>query len=997
MQLITVAPLGEKLPRVLDRLKTMGEDGGPLAQVIAANTATDANALGLKIEGALMLFQASKEPELVGVLNIIKGLKRRMDSGQLKIVLMLGMKSPPEFLLKRLRSVGISEIITEPVTDRGLVLKLERYIKALPRFKEIQRQGGVGPGKGRAANAAGGKGGAGARGGSAGAGGGETSSEIKKAQPLSTSSDFWLTQGGGARRVGARWVLRLLGPGPAVGKWVEVETSNTGTSKWRWDPLDPKNDPFHKDPGQWFFRGQRAPQFQEFLWWFTGNEVSLEFVKPDGAVLIKFKTDGPTGPLTVASDSPSALRLIPLIEQTFSKKIKSKKGVAATTEEEKLLAAKKKAEGKSGEDFEGEDSYGVDAEEARRPFRLVAPLELKSDFWTFEEDGLVRKVGMRWSIRIIGPGRSAGRWIQIDSTDPEVKFWQWTPQDPEKDVFVKEKGAWVFRGDEPIFERLRWILVGENPDLTFYLDEKPLGTKIKLAADKKLEISRDSQAARAARQAIEETLEFKATIKAQEEKELKAQLEAENKEGKELEAEIEAQESTELNFSDKKKKRRNGKLSLEGEEAEDDSEGQEDSDQELDLKPKKKKRRKTSEDGSDSEEDELSSDANEDSEDTDEESADDDTSAAEAKEREREDSEEEESADSKTESRSEKDDPEEDAQEDARPKTVDPAAKKKSGEANSAEQKEAQPKEAAAEKAQKKKADAEAAAASVAKKKDKTSEEAQSKGSNQAAEETQAKAEKAKAELSEENASEPEEFHGLFEEEKAKEAKKHGIHAKHGEDSDEEEAKVAPVPGKGEAQPTAEEKADAVAAALKEDQGTPPGTVEALEAIKKDLPKVEERAEPKPAEKAPGPHVTVLAIAFYAAEIMSGEERDPQTIAENFCAYVSKSSGGVNISLWLQSQGALEKIAAVGKGEADLAEPLQASAVISQKGLVTIPETCSAAVVSSRDGKILGVVACSGPGFETLPAEYVIALAKILTGISTSLAAARLANARKAA
>jgi hypothetical protein len=602
---IAVSPVGEKLTKVLERIKTMGEGGGALAQVIESKTPADTAVLGQKIEKSLMFFYAEKEADLVSALNVIKNLKRRIDTNQLRVALHLNMKSVPEYVLKKLRSVGISEIITEPVTERGLILKVERLIKANPRFKELLREASASGKKGSAAGAAGQKGAYGS--GQGGAGSGGASAEVKKAPPLKTKSDFWIFQGAGARRVGSRWVVRFFGPGPGVGKWVEVQTGSGGSATWKWEFQGDEGNQFLLDPGQWFYTGQRAPQFQEFQWWFSGSDVSLEFRK-EGVekAEAKFKTDGASGPLTIAADGPQNMAFRTLIEETYSKKLKSKKEQEREQEEE-ASGGTKKRKGPSDEEFNGENAYGVHSAEDTRPFRLVAPLKLKSDFWTFEEDGRIMRVGVRWSIRMIGPGRRAGRWVSLPSSDPEVKFWKWEASDFDQQIFMKEDGHWVFRGEEPIFESLRWVFVGESPELAFHEDGKATAVRFRLADDKKIEMARDSEASKRARPQIEETLEFEATIKATEEaQELEAKLDAERT-GKELEAEEEAQSSRELEAqlekeeegselelelgaAGKKKRKRRGEESAAGE-AEDEQEKPDATDEELDLTPKKKKRR----------------------------------------------------------------------------------------------------------------------------------------------------------------------------------------------------------------------------------------------------------------------------------------------------------------------------------------------------------------------------------------------------------------------
>ncbi len=771
-----------------------------------------------------------------------------------------------------------------------------------------------------------------------------------------------------------------------------VEKADDGSrGKWRFDPIEPSDDSFHKEPGRWFFSGQKAPQFQEALWWFTGAEVLLEFVKNDDSRVTKFRTDGAYGPLSIAADSPASLRLYPLIEATFTKKIKAKKTAKQIEEEGRLGTLKKQGGNGTAEDFSGADTFSLKSDARAIPFRLVAPLGLKSDFWTFEEDGLVRKVGMRWSIRIIGPGRSMGKWIQTESTDPETKFWQWTPTDPANSPYIKEKGAWIFKGDKPIFESLRWVMVGNDPDLSFHSEEKVLGTKIKRAADKKLEISRDSMAAKRLRPLIEKTLEFEATIKGQTPAANASALNQKKNESKELSLDIgetaEDEEDLELNEEAEskalaKKKRRGVTEDSEAEEEGQVAEAEVGLDLELDLEDEEDEDGEEEENGlapEDEEEEEQKRGEGE-IEEEQEKEGDAEELGSEAPATTGEEASPAEITGAQSPERALEIAQILEGPEEKRPAALEAIAKKKArsprdaAAAEEAAERERKAESEAHAAKKKKRAELEAEAAEEQRKaeqeaitlklKKRTAAEQKAAAEGKSA---AARAEKSRG--AEEVAPPPEspaEFKGLFEEEKIQEAQSQGLHAMHG-------AEHANAEADGRVAPVASSAAAAVALEV------------AMVELKKDLPEPQERALEPVAEKPPGPNVTPLAIAFYASEIMASNERDPEVIAKNLCRYVTKSCGGISISLWLHTAGAWEKCVSAGREEPDLADDLRQSDVANKKGFVTIAEKFSAAVVCSKEGKLLGVLACSGPRFEALPADYVIALGQIVTGIMLSI------------
>jgi hypothetical protein len=86
--------------------------------------------------------------------------------------------------------------------------------------------------------------------------------------------------------------------------------------------------------------------------------------------------------------------------------------------------------------------------------------------------------------------------VQLENKgENENQYWQWTPN-AEKDDWVTDEGAWVFRGRQPDFRDQMWSFVDSKPELTFRSkDGKVAATKITTDADGNLLISKDSQAA----------------------------------------------------------------------------------------------------------------------------------------------------------------------------------------------------------------------------------------------------------------------------------------------------------------------------------------------------------------------------------------------------------------------------------------------------------------------------------------------------------------------
>ncbi len=139
--------------------------------------------------------------------------------------------------------------------------------------------------------------------------------------------------------------------------------------------------------------------------------------------------------------------------------------------------------------------------------RMVNPLSIESDCWILQGGG-ARTVGGRWSLKLKGPGPSAGRWAECERPKEIQKdgaAWSWCPTDPDKDPFIGEQGEWIFVGGKaPEFLDDLWWFTGTSPSLGFYFEGECLGFKFREgASSSEILLARDSSSALAALPAIE--------------------------------------------------------------------------------------------------------------------------------------------------------------------------------------------------------------------------------------------------------------------------------------------------------------------------------------------------------------------------------------------------------------------------------------------------------------------------------------------------------------
>ncbi|MGE0616899.1 MAG: hypothetical protein AB7P04_14805, partial [Bacteriovoracia bacterium] len=137
---------------------------------------------------------------------------------------------------------------------------------------------------------------------------------------------------------------------------------------------------------------------------------------------------------------------------------------------------------------------GAARESAKGKVKLGDPIRIQSDCWVMK-GGSCRKVMGKWMVKLRGPSPHVGRWVELPSTSGDSQHWQWTPNNPDQDEFVLDKGAWVFKGHRPDFQGEAWSFVGKSPELVFVFDNKPIATKVKVDEENALVLAKDSPAA----------------------------------------------------------------------------------------------------------------------------------------------------------------------------------------------------------------------------------------------------------------------------------------------------------------------------------------------------------------------------------------------------------------------------------------------------------------------------------------------------------------------
>lgn len=291
-------PMGPSFQRLAPRLEETGE-----YQVVLCDGPLEVLPLVRKMETCVVVGYVDSSDSMMKHVNMLRLLGPSIEQGLVRVIVTHTLEIADIVPVERLRYSGCSELLPEPVQERSLLFKLSRAAKGLS--KRLSNPGdleGNSPdgqsGVPRARRA-----------------------KIQEVPALVLESDFWLTLHGGARKIGDRWTVRLTGPAPSAGRWIEIDAIAPGSRSWQWTPLDPSKDVFIKEQGAWIFTGTRAPEYQGDLWWFTGREPALEFYYEGESYGAKFRVDE-SDTLMVAKDSEYAQGAITAIVASRDRVVK---------------------------------------------------------------------------------------------------------------------------------------------------------------------------------------------------------------------------------------------------------------------------------------------------------------------------------------------------------------------------------------------------------------------------------------------------------------------------------------------------------------------------------------------------------------------------------------------------------------------------------------------------------------------------------------------------
>lgn len=222
-------------------------------------------------------------------------------------------------------------------------------------------------------------------------------------EPLKLEDDIWIIKSeNDCKRILSKWLVRLLGPGPNVGQWVEVKRGI-----WRFDIRPEEKELYMSGEGSWFFAGDQKPEFiwKESTWMITGLAFEL-YYKDASGTFSRLKSRNKI--LEIANNSVYAKTKEGLIIESFNKEIVFKKEAQRLDD----LEGEGKTEKLDHDPLSGE----VDFLE-KKLGNLSGECEGEdpsSKFWGGKLSGNAQQKGQR------GPSELSGK---TEGTDPESKYW----------------------------------------------------------------------------------------------------------------------------------------------------------------------------------------------------------------------------------------------------------------------------------------------------------------------------------------------------------------------------------------------------------------------------------------------------------------------------------------------------------------------------------------------------------------------------------------------
>lgn len=251
----------------------------------------------------VIIFKVENKPDLQAVVTLLKSQKKLLKKGLVKTACLSFVKSKK--VEKILAKYGCQEVLNpRNITSKTFSFKINFWSKNIRAQLVREEKDAAFQQKANNQNAK-----------DAGAVGAKKE-DFKHCEALSLPSDIWISKIKiDHKRILKRYLSRLLGPSPHMGKWMELEPQpGDRLPTWKFVLKDPDGQLIMED-GAWYFSGSR-PEFDWKInrWNFSSERPHLYFYTKDGNVHSRLKYEN--GQVLITENSSYALTKEQYILQT---------------------------------------------------------------------------------------------------------------------------------------------------------------------------------------------------------------------------------------------------------------------------------------------------------------------------------------------------------------------------------------------------------------------------------------------------------------------------------------------------------------------------------------------------------------------------------------------------------------------------------------------------------------------------------------------------------
>lgn len=224
-------------------------------------SANDLASFVTTVPAALIITSLKEKEDLLEIATFMKIVKKVAKDSIFKIVVI--NFSGDKNLEKAIAKLGIQDSVEPGINTRGLKFKIDFWMKSL----NVQVKNNPSSQLAKTTNSSDVK--------------GEQELKVSNSNlpvweaPLELEDDIWILKNDqDCKKILSKWLIRLLGPAPFIGQWIEVKAGI-----WRFEIKEEDKEMYVPNDGAWYFSGDQKPEFvwKENRWLISGDNFNLFF------------------------------------------------------------------------------------------------------------------------------------------------------------------------------------------------------------------------------------------------------------------------------------------------------------------------------------------------------------------------------------------------------------------------------------------------------------------------------------------------------------------------------------------------------------------------------------------------------------------------------------------------------------------------------------------------------------------------------------------------